>query len=220
MMNTNPNIKQEECAARARIRVVECVQNSPEWYQARCGLITASQLDKVLSTKRGDLTRSRYMRTLASELVTGVPGENFTTPAMERGHALQAEAEAAYAFVTDTEVSHVGFLINDHLALGCSPDGLLGSAGILEVKTKRGDIMVDVLLRDEVPAEHIPQCQGLCWIAEREWVDLVCYWPGMPLFMRKVPRDEHYINMLASEVERFKCELDEMVTRIQRYAGL
>jgi hypothetical protein len=204
------------------IRVIECEQNSPEWYQARCGIITASQLDKILPAKRGnDLTRARYMRTLAAEIITGAPGENFTTPAMERGHAMQGEAEIAYLLTADPETwMHVGFLFNEKLGLGCSPDALIDNDGVLEVKTKRGDILVDVLLRDEVPAEHIPQCQGLCWIAEKAWVDLVCYWPGLPLFVRRVHRDESYIKMLATEVSRFKAELDEMVTHIEQYNGI
>lgn len=196
----------------------DCVQRSPDWFAARLGLPTASEFATILAKgKNGapSLTRDRYLRTLAAEIITGEPGESFTTPAMERGHAMEAEARELYGFVHDTEPELVGFIRNGRT--GCSPDALLGDNGLLEIKTKRGDILIDVLLRDEFPTEHWAQCQGALWVAEREWIDLACYWPGLPLFIKRARRDETYIKALAAEVARFNDELDAIVERVKAY---
>lgn len=197
----------------------DCPQGSEEWLRCRLGLPTASEFATVLARgKNGapSLTRDRYLRTLAAEIVTGEPGESFVTPAMERGKVMEAEAREFYAFVHDAEPELVGFIKNGQT--GCSPDALLGDNGLLEIKTKRGDILVEVLLRDQFPPEHLAQCQGALWIAEREWIDLACYWPGLPLFVKRAYRDEAYIANLAGEVARFNDELAAIVERVRAYA--
>ena len=63
------------------------------------------------------------------------------------------------------------------------------------------------------------QCQGALWIAEREWIDIGCYWPKLPLFVKRAYRDEDYIRTLADAVDRFNDELGETVERIRRYGA-
>jgi hypothetical protein len=103
--------------------------------------------------------------------------------------------------------------------VGCSPDAWLGNSGVLEVKSKRADILIEVLLRDGFPPEHRAQCQGALWVCEREWVDLICYWPGMPTCIRREYRDEPYIRSLVEEVNKFTDELQTMVARLRRLAA-
>lgn len=199
--------------------IYTCEQGSPEWVAARLGIPTASRFDDVLAKgKNGgeSLTRGRYLRTLAGEIITGEPGEQFTTPAMERGKAMEAEARLFYALAHDAEPEIVGFIRNGNV--GCSPDALLGNNGLLEIKTKRADILIECLLRDEFPPEHKAQCQGAIWIAEREFVDIACYWPGLPLFVKRAFRDDKYIAELADAVNRFNEELARLVDRIRGYA--
>ena len=64
--------------------------------------------------------------------------------------------------------------------------------------------------------EHKAQVQGTLWISKREWWDLPVYWPRMPLFVKRAYRDEPYIQRLATEVDRFNAELDEVVAQIRR----
>lgn len=77
-----------------------------------------------------------------------------------------------------------------------------------EIKTKLPHLQAEVLLANRLPPEHLPQCQGNLWVAEREWIDFVSYWPKMPLFVKRVYRDEKYIAMLCAEAERFLAEMD------------
>lgn len=200
------------------IEIFDCEQGSLDWFRLRLGLPTASEFSTVLSKGKGgaeSLTRARYLRTLAAEIVTGAPGEAFETDAMRRGKAMEDEARKFYAFMQDTRPERIGFIKNG--SKGCSPDALIGADGLVEIKTKRGDILIDVLLKDAVPSEHIAQVQGGIWVSEREWCDLVCYWPGLPLFVKRCYRDNAYIKNLASEVERFNEELAGIVERIRRY---
>lgn len=200
------------------MEIFQVDQNSEEWLEARLGLVTASTFSAVLAKGRGGAeskTRASLMHRLAGEIITGKPGENFSTPAMERGHEMESEARNAYAFMKDAEPELVGFIRNGRA--GCSPDALIGDDGLLEIKTKKPERLIECMFRDEIPAEHKAQCQGQIWVAERNWVDLVAYWPGMPLAIWREYRDEEYIKTLSDAVDRFNADLDELVNRIRSY---
>lgn len=196
------------------IELFDFAQNSPEWFAARCGLPTASNFSAILAKGEGK-TRKSYLNKLAAEIITGEPGESFTTQAMERGREMEAEARDLYEFLTDEPAHPVGFIKNGNK--GASPDRLIGPNGGLEIKTQRGDLLVETLLANKFPSEHKAQVQGNLWVCEREWWDLVVYWPRMPMFRIRAYRDEAYIANLAAEVERFNADLQETVALIRRY---
>ena len=198
--------------------VLECEQGTEEWHRARMGIPTASEFSTVLAKGRngGDSkTRKTYLYKLAGEILTGQPMEGYSNAHMERGHMMEPEARAAYSFIKDAEPVQVGFIRNGRA--GASPDSLIGADGLLEIKTKLPHLMVEAIVRDDMPPEHKAQCQGQLWIAEREWIDIACYWPGMPIFIHREPRDEEYISDLAAAVDAFNEELDAIVERVRAY---
>jgi hypothetical protein len=200
--------------------ILDCEQGSDDWRAARCGIPTASQFATVLAKGKdggASLTRAKYMRELAGEIITGEPMESFTNGHMERGQVMEAEARDYYAFVTDAPIQRVGFIRNG--SKGCSPDSLIGTDGALEIKTALPHILIDLITKDKFPPEHKAQCQGVLWIAEREWIDLVVYWPKMPTLVVRATRDEEYIKALAEAVDRFNEELAALVERICRYGA-
>ena len=200
------------------IEILNCEQGTDEWFLARAGIPTASQFATVMASGRGggeSKTRAKYMRQLAGEIITGKPMEGFTNAHMERGHAMEPEARDLYSFATDTAPQQVGFIRNGQK--GCSPDSLVGTNGMLEIKTKLPDLLIECLERDDFPPEHRAQCQGALWVAEREWIDIVVYWPEMPVFIKRAYRDETYISNMAAAVETFNAELAELVERIRKY---
>lgn len=152
---------------------------------------------------------------LLGERLTGEPAEQFTNRHTERGKLFEDEARDLYCLIEDVEPERVGFIRNGDT--GCSPDSLIGTIGMVEIKTKLPHLQLDCLLRDQLPPEHLAQCQGQLWIAEREWVDLVSYWPGLPLFVKRVHRDEAYIRQLKTEVDAFNAELLVLESRIKQY---
>lgn len=196
-----------------------CEQGSVEWLKARCGIATASEFSTILTKGRGgepSKTRRTYMLKLAGEILTGEPSEGFSTVHTERGHALEPEARDLYAMLNDCQPEKVGFITNGRK--GCSPDSLVGSSGLLEIKTKLPHLLLDAILSDEFCPEHAAQCQGQIWTAEREWIDLFCYWPGLPPFQKQAVRDETYISQtLAPAVDQFNDELQAVVEKIRRY---
>ena len=197
------------------VEFITCEQGSEEWHAARCGIPTASRFSDNLAQGKG-LTRAKYMRELAGEIITGTPADKFTNAAMERGKEMEAQARAEYEFLTDMEVELVGFAVNGRR--GASPDGLLPSrSGLVEIKTKLPHLMIECIERGTIPPDHVAQVQGNLWITERDNADFVAFWPGMPLFVCTVFRDDDYIKKLSDEVDRFTDELDAMVERVRNY---
>lgn len=187
-------------------------QGTPEWLRARMGIPTASEFATVMAKGEGK-TRRTYMLKLLGERLTGEPSESYSNGHMERGKEMEAEARDMYEFMRDVECKQVGFIRNGDR--GASPDSLVGIDGGCEIKTKLPHLQLDVLLRDRLPPEHVAQCQGFLWVAEREWVDFVSYFPKLPLFVKRVFRDEIYIKTLAAEVAAFNAELCELEARFQ-----
>lgn len=200
------------------IKVIDCDQNSPEWTRARLGIPTSSMFATVLAKGRdggASITRAKYMRRLAAEIIMDEPVETYSNSHMERGHAMEDEARSFYAFMHDCDPQLVGFIRNGNK--GGSPDSFIGNDGLLEIKTALPDILIEYLTADKFPPEHLAQCQGNLWVSEREWLDLTIYWPKMPKFVKRITRDEEYIAKLASAVDQFNDELSMLVERIRRY---
>lgn len=198
--------------------IFNCDQGTPEWFAARAGIPTASEFDTVMAKGKGggeSKTRRTYMLKLIGERLTGQPMYSYSNEHMERGKVMEAEARQLYSMVSDLEPVQVGFLRRGDA--GASPDSLVGNDGMLEIKTKLPHLQLDCLLYDELPAEHRAQCQGQLWIAQREWVDFVSYWPGLPLFAKRVYRDEAYIARLAEAVRAFNDEMQETIAKVQQY---
>lgn len=200
------------------IEVFNCEQGTEAWFLARAGLPTASMFSTVMASGRGggeSKTRAKYMRQLAGEIITGKPIEGYSNHHMERGHEMEPEARDLYAFATDTVPEIVGFVRNGNK--GCSPDSLVGANGMLEIKTKLPDLLIECLERDDFPPEHRAQCQGALWVAEREWIDITVYWPGIPVFIKRAYRDEPYIKTISGAVDQFNDELSALVERVRAY---
>jgi hypothetical protein len=202
------------------VQIIECEQNSPEWFAARLGIPTASEFKTIIGVKkdaREKVTRQIYMRKLAGEILTGEPMESYSNNHMERGKEMEDEARNLYAFAHDVEPQRVGFIRYGNT--GCSPDSLIGDKGGLEIKTALPHIQIERLERGELPPEHVAQVQGNIWLSGREWWDFASYCPRLPLFVIRVPRDNGYIANLSGAVDAFNAELNELVERIRRYGA-
>lgn len=200
--------------------IFDCVQGTDAWHRCRLGLPTASMFATVLAKGRDggvSLTRKTYMHKLAGEIITGEPCENYSNPYMERGHAMEGEARDLYCFVHDAPLARVGFVRRGYC--GCSPDSLIGDDGILEIKTASPHILIEHILADKFPAEHMAQCQGALFVTERQWLDIAIYYPKMPLFVKRIERNEEYIANLVRALDDFNHELGVVVSRLRKAAA-
>lgn len=203
------------------IQIYNCEQGSPEWFTARAGIPTASEFDTVMAKGKGggeSKTRRTYMLKLIGERMTGLPMENYSNVHMERGKEMEAEARDAYAFMQDELPEQIGFMRNGNK--GCSPDSVIGTNGLLEIKTKLPHLQLDVLLTGVLPPEHKAQVQGQLLVSEREFCDFCSYWPKLPLFVLRVYREEEYIKQIDAAVHQFNEEMDSLQAKLEQMYGL
>lgn len=192
-------------------------QGSVEWLSARCGIPTASNFDKIVTTK-GELSKQaqKYLYQLAGERVTGIPSENFESTWMARGKEVEQEARDFYELMSNETVEQVGICyLNEDKKVGCSPDGLVGEEGLLELKCPAIFTHVGYLVEGKLPTEYFTQVQGQLFVTGRKWSDFVSYYPGIRPLIVRVQRDEEFIKKLESALNDFCKQLEETVERIR-----
>ena len=199
------------------VEILTMQQRSAEWYQARLGLVTASNFAEVMAKGRGSAPSARrqtYLNHVVAERLSRELSENYTGADAERGIALEDEAIAAYEFQTDATVKRIGMVRND--IAGASPDGLVGDDGLVEVKAPRRHHYIRMILSEDPAADYRPQIMGQLWLSERARCDLVLYSPPLPLFVHRVVRDADYIDDLAAAVAAFEADVIEACTDARR----
>ncbi|RMF02472.1 MAG: exonuclease [Alphaproteobacteria bacterium] len=200
-------------------------QGTPEWFAARLGKATASRIaDITARTKSGwGAARANYLAELVAERLTGEPADSYTSPAMQWGTDTEPEAREAYAFVTGSDVEPVGFVDHPEIAMsGASPDGLVGDAGLVEIKCPNTATHIKTVLADAVPGKYIKQMMWQMACTGREWCDFVSYDPRLPLdvglYVRRIERDAEQIAELEAQVREFLAEVDETVRKLRAKA--
>lgn len=201
----------------------ELTQGSQEWLNARLGKVTASRVaDVIAKTKSGYSTsRANYAAQLIAERLTGEIAEGFTNAAMKWGTDIEPDARTAYEFMCDASVVQVGFVSHPTIEMtGASPDGLVGDAGLIEIKCPNTATHIETLIGGAVPAKYVTQMQWQMACTGRAWCDFVSFDPRMPeamrMFVRRVERDAALIADLEKQVIDFLVEIDAKVTELRR----
>lgn len=198
-------------------------QGSPEWFAARAGKVTASRVADVLSkVKTGESASRKNLRTeLVIERLTGAKTEGFSNAAMEWGVETEPMARAAYEVATGNLVDQIAFI--DHPIIenfGCSPDGLVGDNGLVEIKCPNSATHLEYLEADKPPNKYITQMQAQMACTNREWCDFVSFDPRLPdglqLLIVRVNRDDKFIAIMEDEVMSFLTEVDNFVARLRQ----
>lgn len=204
----------------------QIIQGSIEWLKIRCGKVTASRVaDVVAKTKSGPAaSRANYMAELIAERLTGEPAERFTNAAMQWGTEKEPDARAAYEFRTDATVTEIGFVCHPTIdASGASPDGLVASDGLVEIKAPNTSTHLETLLGQDVPAKYLTQMHWQMACTGRAWCDFVSFDPRLPesmrLFIKRVPRDNARIKELETEVAGFLLELAVKLSQLNSLYG-
>ena len=206
-------------APASTVEIIDVDQGSLEWFEAKLGIPSASRFSDIMAVGEGKM-RTRYLRELAGEIITGRPAETFKGAAMVRGNDMEAEARDHYARTKFADLRRVGFVKNTGLMkyaiAGASPDALIGDDGGLEIKTMIPALMIELFDKGAtMPPEHRAQVQGNMWVCERSWWDFKIYYPRMPDFTVRVMRDDAFIKQLSDDVERFSFDLKKLVERLR-----
>lgn len=197
------------------MKVIDCVQGSDEWYAARLGKITASCFSEVLNTGSG---RGTYMMRLAAERLTGITQNGYQNKIMERGSEVEPQARVYYEELNECKVNtFVGFYARDN-DVGCSPDGIVGDDGLVEIKCPLTTTHLNYILKGKLPATYKPQVQGQIWVTDRKWCDFISFDPRLeqhPFFCIRIFRDDKYIMVLEMAIGQFLKELNEIIKKVK-----
>lgn len=198
------------------MKIIDVLQGTEEWRAARVGVPSASNFDLIVTTKgEPSKQRQKYLYKLAGEKLSGISEEAYQNEAMKRGTALEEEARKLYQIITDSVVEQVGFCVSEDGNYGCSPDGLVGKYGCIEIKCPTMATHIEYLLGGVIPTEYYQQVQGQLLVTGLEWCDFMSYYAGIkPLVVRMYP-EKAFLDKLHAELKTFNKELNEIVEKLK-----
>jgi predicted phage-related endonuclease len=191
--------------------------------QARCGSVGASDVPNIIRrTKTGySASRANLMALKVVERLTGLPAETYQSAAMTAGLEREPLARTAYAFISNAEVETIG-IVRHPLIEGAhaSPDGAIGTLGLVEIKCPQPAAHLDTLLNEKIDNDYFAQMQWQMACTGRHWVDYVSWSPDFPpsmqLWSERVERSPEVIDELEREVCVFLLELKTKVTELKK----
>lgn len=199
------------------MKIIDCKQGSTEWSQARLGVVTASEIDALVTPlfkiKSGQGVQTYLYQKLA-ERIMGYAGKSGGTWAMDQGNIIETVAVPWYEFANDVEVRRVGFCLADDGKIGCSPDGLVGDDGGLEVKSPQPPRQIEYLLDGVVPTEYMPQIQMSLYVTGRAWWDFVSFHRFLPPIVIRVLPDDKAQAAIETALDGFTKQFDAAYERI------
>ena len=197
----------------------EFEQGSGLWLKARCGLLTASEFDRIITPtlKVADNVKSRaHLWEIAAQRISQYVEPTYIGDKMLRGHEDEIRARELYA-KHFAPVQQVGFVTNSKwgFTLGCSPDGLVGDDGLIECKSRDQKFQVQTIVEWQesgtVPAEFVLQIQGQLLITERRWCDFISYSGGLPTAPMRVEADPVVQDAILDAAAKFEARINEVV---------
>lgn len=211
--------------------MAETQQRTDEWFKARRGKLTASNLGALLGLVKWTSRQQAYERVTGEDRnrkSSGL-GEN---RACSWGITHERDGVLAYMTKTGNLVNMTGLHVHKDIPwIAGSPDGFVGTEGLIEVKCpywqkKDGSPR----LHSSVPIYYYLQMNALLEITEREWCDYVCWVPNEGTAVFRVSRDKdtwdflmNYFTVIYAAVQSgvkvvppmTKSERDKIEARVQ-----
>jgi hypothetical protein len=174
-------------------------QRTPEWFAAKRGRISASCAQFALAGRRTK-TRRNYVLKLADD-IEGIPdfAEQDNPPWFTDGVFYESWARGWYSFKNDVDVLETGFVVHDDYSfIGCSPDGLVGNDGMVEIKYRKYLRTFKQHAQAEITRTVDAQVQTQMFVCDRQWCDYVNYWRSIEHdqekgHIQRVYRNDAYI---------------------------
>lgn len=188
-------------------------QNSDEWFQLRAGKVTASSLSKVMANYGkafGEPAKKYAVEIVVQQLTGSTSGGGYSNEHMDRGHEEEPLAIMAYEAKYFCTVSNGGFFCED--ALGTSPDGCVGSDGLVEVKSAIPSVHFARLSKQSYDSAYKWQLAGHLKFSGREWVDFISYCSSFP--------EDKKLYVHRSYRADFEKEFEMIETRLEDFQEL
>jgi hypothetical protein len=170
-------------------------QNADEWLMLRSGKVTGSAIGKIMANygkEFGDPAKKLAVD-IAIERITGkIVGGSYSNEHMERGHEQEPIARMLYEEEYFCDVTNGGFF--DNGITGCSPDGLIGESGMIEIKSVIPSVQYKRVKTGLPDPAYKWQIAFNLRESGREWIDYVSFCAGFPeekrLFVRRIRADQ------------------------------
>jgi hypothetical protein len=200
------------------MKIHECAQGSAEWYALRLGVVTASEVDALITpkwkVKEGAGVETHLCRKLAERLLNYCP-EQLETFAMDQGKLIETVAIPWFEWEHKVKVRRVGFCTADDGRAGCSPDGLLEDGTGLEVKSPQAPNHIKYLLAGVVPDDYLPQVHFSMLVTGAPSWTFVSYSMRLPALVVRVQRDEAIQAKLREALDAFNARFDAALATIK-----
>ena len=186
-------------------------QGTEEWLAMRCGILTASEMNLIvtptLKPASNDKERAHLFE-LLGQRITGYVEPRYVSDDMLRGQWDEIDARIKYRDHFGP-VTECGFITNDDhgFVIGYSPDGLVGDDGLIECKSRRQRFQVETIVSDSVPVEYMLQLQTGLLVSGREWIDFISYCGGMPMYVKRVFPDAAIQDAIVTAARSFETRL-------------
>lgn len=156
-------------------------QNTDEWMELRLGKVTASNFSTIMANYGkafGDPAK-KYAVQLALEQITGQKSVNsFSSEHTERGHAQEPIARMCYEHEYFCDIQNGGFFCWGKY--GDSPDGLVSTDGVIEIKSVIASVHYSTLLRKSFDPAYRWQLVGHLDCTVRDYVHFISYCADFP----------------------------------------
>ena len=188
------------------MKIINVVQGTAEWLEARAGIPTASELDQLLTPelkhRTGETPKTYLCRKLAEKWL-GSPLQSFGGGVMEQGTILESEAIPFLEALWNVDIARPGFFTTDDGTFGCSPDGMIDDAVGVEIKCPQPGNHVRWLINGECPPEHQLQPQGAMYVTGASRWRFVSYCRGFPPLEVWVDRDAEAMAAIDDALDMF-----------------
>ncbi|MEU3476421.1 lambda exonuclease family protein [Rhodococcus sp. NPDC006774] len=198
------------------LELPDLLQGTDEWHDQRRGIVTASVIGKLITSKTikpaSNIESRGLTALLVAERITGWTEDMFLSEDMMRGMEDEPKARDLYS-KHYAPVTETGFMVRDDngTKIGYSPDGLVGSDGLIEIKSRRPKIHLEHILSGQPPTENMAQLQTGLLVSGRQWIDYVSYCAGMPLWVTRVHPDQRWFDAITEAVTGFEQSAAEMI---------
>lgn len=205
------------------MKIINVEQNTPEWFEARMGIPTASEFDALVTplwkVRTGAGVDSYLARKLA-ERWRGEPMPSFEGGGqMEQGKIREGEARPWYEFDSGRTIRTVGFVTTDDGKAGCSPDGMFDDGTGIEIKCPEHPTHVRYLLDGSLPADYRAQVQGSMYVTGANTWTFLSYARGFPPLLLTIQSDPIAQEAIAEAVTAFNERLDKGWSRLCELNG-
>lgn len=200
------------------MKIHDVKQNSPEWLALRLGVVTASEMDALVTPlwklRTGEGVETFLYRKVCEKAIGWMP-EQFGGYFVDNGHMAEKVALPWYNFTFNAEARTVGFVTSDDGKIGCSPDALIGDEGGMEIKYPAPPTHLKYLMKNEVPPEYRAQVHFSMLVTGRPWWKFVSFSTQLDPLVVHVDRDEKIQAVLREAVDAFFERFDPIYTKIK-----